>query len=137
MSRRAKIVCTLGPASSSPVLLTALVAAGLDVARLNMSHGGRDAHQEVCQAVRDASDAAGHSVGVLVDLQGPRIRLGTFPAGPALLSAGQEFSITGEDVPGDAGQASVTYTGLADDVLPGDRVLVDDGRIVLEVLKVH
>lgn len=137
MSRRAKIICTLGPASSSPGMLAALVAAGLDVARLNMSHGSQDAHRKTYQTVREASDAAGHSVGVLVDLQGPKIRLGTFPAGPALLSVGQEFSITADDVPGDAGHASVTYRGLANDVLPGDRVLVDDGRIVLEVLKAH
>jgi len=137
MSRRAKIVCTLGPASSSPERLAALVAAGLDVARLNMSHGTLDGHQRAYQAVRAASDASGHSVGVLVDLQGPKIRLGTFPAGPVRLSAGQEFVITAEDVPGDSSQASTTYAGLADDVRPGDRVLVDDGRIVLEVLAVR
>jgi pyruvate kinase len=137
MSRRAKIVCTLGPASASPERLAALVAAGLDVARLNMSHGTQDAHRQAYQAVRDASDAAGHSVGVLVDLQGPKIRLGTFAAGPVRLSAGQEFSITTEDVPGDSSQASTTYRGLADDVGPGDRVLIDDGRIALEVQSVR
>src|ERR1700734_3722740 len=99
MSRRAKIVCTLGPASSSPEAITALVAAGLDVARLNLSHGTRAGHEQAYRAVRDASDAAGHSVGVLVDLQGPKIRLGTFAAGPVRLSAGQEFTVTAEEVP--------------------------------------
>ena len=137
MSRRAKIVCTLGPASSSPERLTALVAAGLDVARLNMSHGTQDGHWQVYQAVRDASDAAGHCVGVLVDLQGPKIRLGTFAAGPVRLSAGQEFTITAEDVPGGSSRVSTTYLSLAGDVRPGDRVLVDDGRIVLEVVRVR
>src|SRR6202049_4601999 len=132
MSPRAKIVCARGPASSSPERLGALVAAGLDVARLNMSHGTQDGHQRAYQAVRDASDASGHSVGVLVDLQGPKIRLGTFPAGPVRLSAGQEFTITAEDVPGDSSQASTTYAGLADDVRPGHRGLVDDVRLVSE-----
>ena len=137
MSRRAKIVCTLGPASSSPERLAALVAAGLDVARLNMSHGTQAGHRQAYQAVRDASDTAGHSVGVLVDLQGPKIRLGTFATGPVRLSVGQEFTITAEDVPGDSSQVSTTYRGLPDDVGPGDRVLVDDGRIVLEVVEVR
>jgi pyruvate kinase len=137
MSRRAKIVCTLGPASASPERLTALVAAGLDVARLNMSHGTQAGHQQAYHAVRDASDAAGHCVGVLVDLQGPKIRLGTFASGPVRLAPGQEFTVTGEDAAGDSSQVSTTYRGLADDVRPGDRVLVDDGRVVLEVLSVR
>src|SRR6185437_5574185 len=80
MSRRAKIVCTLGPATSDPGRITELVAAGLDVARLNMSHGDHDAHRSAYQAVRAASDASGRSVGMLVDLQGPKIRLGRFAA---------------------------------------------------------
>jgi pyruvate kinase len=134
MSRRAKIVCTLGPASSSPELLAALVAAGMDVARFNMSHGTQAGHLAAYRCVRTASDAAGHSVGVLVDLQGPKIRLGTFAAGPVRLVAGQEFTITVRPVPGDGNEASTTYPGLADDVRPGDRVLVDDGRVVLEVI---
>ena len=134
MSRRAKIVATLGPASSSPERLAELVAAGIDVARLNMSHGTHESHLAAYQCVRAASDAAGHSVGVLIDLQGPKIRLGTFAAGPVRLLAGQEFTITTRDVPGDGREAGTTYAGLADDVRPGDRVLVDDGRVVLEVL---
>ena len=85
-SRRAKIVCTLGPATSSPGQIAALVAAGLDVARLNMSHGDHGAHRAVYDAVRAACDASGRSVGVLVDLQGPKIRLGRFAAGPVTLS---------------------------------------------------
>jgi len=134
MSRRAKIVATLGPASSSPERLAELVAAGIDVARLNMSHGTRAGHLAAYRCVRAASDAAGHSVGVLVDLQGPKIRLGTFAAGPVRLLAGQEFTITTREVPGDQHEAGTTYAGLAGDVRSGDRVLVDDGRIVLEVL---
>jgi pyruvate kinase len=137
MSRRAKIVCTLGPASSSPDQIGALVAAGLDVARLNMSHGSRDTHLASYHAVRAACDASGHSVGVLVDLQGPKIRLGRFASGPVTLVAGQEFTITAEDVPGGQNEASTTYPELAGDVRPGTQVLVDDGRVVLEVTGVR
>ena len=131
--RRAKIVCTLGPATSTPDQVAGLVAAGMDVARLNMSHGGQDGHRAVYQRVRAASDAAGHSVGVLVDLQGPKIRLGTFRDGPARLTPGQEFSITVRPAAGDEHEVSTTYPGLAGDVRPGDTVLVDDGRVVLQV----
>jgi pyruvate kinase len=137
MSRRAKIVCTLGPATSSPDQIGALVKAGLDVARLNMSHGDHDGHRAVCQAVRAAGDASGRSVGVLVDLQGPKIRLGRFADGPVTLTAGQEFTITGEDVPGDQDEVSVSYPGPAGDVRPGTQLLVDDGRVVLEVTAVQ
>ncbi|HEU5387867.1 MAG TPA: pyruvate kinase [Streptosporangiaceae bacterium] len=137
MSRRAKIVATLGPATSGPDQIGALVAAGLDVARLNMSHGDHDSHQAAYDGIRAASDASGRSVGVLVDLQGPKIRLGTFAAGPVTLAPGQEFTFTGEDVPGDQHEVSVSYPGLAGDVRPGTRLLVDDGRVVLEVTAVH
>ena len=137
MSRRAKIVATLGPATSSPDRIGALVAAGLDVARLNMSHGDHDGHRAANEAVRAASDASGRSVGVLADLQGPKIRLDRFAAGPVTLTPGQEFTITGEDVPGDQHEVSVSYPGLAGDVRPGTRLLVDDGRVVLEVTAVH
>ena len=134
MSRRAKIVCTIGPATAGRPAIDELVAAGLDVARLNMSHGTRADHTAACRAVRAASDDAGRGVGVLVDLQGPKIRLGTFASGPVHLAAGGEFTITGEDVPGDGTQAATTYPGLAGDVKAGDQILVDDGRVVLEVL---
>src|SRR5216683_704977 len=136
MSRRAKIVCTLGPASSSPERLAALVAAGLDVARLNLSHGSHADHLEMYRRVRAAADEAGRGVGVLVDLQGPKIRLGSFPDGPVRLAAGEEFTITTEEIPGNRREASTTYKGLADDVRSGDRVLVDDGRVALEVIAV-
>jgi pyruvate kinase len=137
MSRRAKIVATLGPATSGPGQVAALVAAGLDVARLNMSHGDHDAHRAAYDAVRAAGDASGRSVGVLVDLQGPKIRLGRFAAGPVTLAPGQEFTITGEDVPGDQHEVSVSYPGLAGDVQSGTRLLVDDGRVVLDVTAVQ
>jgi pyruvate kinase len=137
MSRRAKIVCTLGPASSSLEGAAGLVHAGLDVARLNMSHGGYADHLAAYQAVRAAGDEAGRSVGVLADLQGPKIRLGRFASGPVMLCAGRDFDITGDEVEGNAREASSTYSELAADVRAGDRILVDDGRVVLEVTGVR
>jgi len=133
MSRRAKIVCTLGPATSSQEQITALIGAGMDVARLNMSHGSQADHLETYRRVRAGSDATGRSVGVLADLQGPKIRLGEFPGGPVRLSAGDEFAITTEDIPGNQHEASTTYKGLADDVRAGDRILIDDGNVQLDV----
>jgi pyruvate kinase len=136
MSRRAKIVCTLGPASSSQDRITALISAGLDVARLNLSHGTYDDHLTAYQRVRAGSDATGRSVGILADLQGPKIRLGNFPGGPFRLAAGDQFAITTDDVPGTEREASTTYQGLADDVKPGDRILIDDGNVQLDVISV-
>src|SRR5213594_1342591 len=134
MTPRAKIVCTLGPASRDPEVIRALLEAGMDVARLNFSHGTHEEHAALYRAVRAASDAAGRAVGILADLQGPKIRLGIFAGGEALLEAGRDFEITTEPVEGDARRASTTYEGLARDVRPGDALLVDDGRVRLEVL---
>src|SRR5579863_3741075 len=133
MTHRAKIVATLGPASSSPEQLMKLVLAGLDVARLNMSHGSYADHRAAYEAVRAAGDQTGRSVGVLVDLQGPKIRLGKFGEGPVMLSAGNEFDITGDEIEGNSREASSTYPDLAADVRAGDRILIDDGRVALEV----
>jgi pyruvate kinase len=135
--RRAKIVCTLGPATSTSEQLAALVAAGMDVARLNLSHGTYADHEEVYRRVRAASDESGRGVGILVDLQGPKIRLGTFGDGPVLLEDGAEFVVTTEDVRGDERICSTTYAGLPGDVGVGDRILVDDGRVGLQVTAVQ
>mgnify|MGYP003694599321 CR=1 FL=1 len=129
--RRAKIVCTLGPASSSPERLAELVAAGMDVARLNMSHGDYADHERTLRGVRDAAAGAGRPVGVLADLQGPKIRLGRFTNGKEKLHVGDTFAITVEDVEGTVERCSTTYKGLCGDVRPGDLILIDDGRIAL------
>ncbi|MDI5963178.1 pyruvate kinase [Streptantibioticus silvisoli] len=131
--RRAKIVCTLGPATDGYDRIKALVDAGMDVARLNLSHGSHTEHEDRLRHVRKAADEAGRGVGVLADLQGPKIRLGSFREGPVLLERGDTFTITTEDVEGDLHHCGTTYPGLAADVSPGERVLVDDGRVVLEV----
>jgi pyruvate kinase len=134
--RRAKIVCTLGPATSSAEQIQTLVDAGMDVARLNLSHGEYADHEETYLRVRRASDQAGRGVGVLVDLQGPKIRLGNFADGPVLLERGHEFTITTDDVPGDAEMVSTTYAGLPGDVDAGDRILIDDGKVGLTCVAV-
>ncbi|MFF9314453.1 pyruvate kinase [Streptomyces sp. NPDC014748] len=132
--RRAKIVCTLGPATDTYDRIKALVDAGMDVARLNLSHGTHAEHEERYRHVRRAADETGRSVGILADLQGPKIRLDRFHEGPVLLERGDTFTITVEEgVQGDRHICGTTYAGLADDVTPGDRILVDDGKVVLEV----
>ena len=132
-SRRAKIVCTLGPATSTPEQIRELVDAGMDVARLNLSHGTREEHAQVYRHVRAASDASQRAVAVLVDLQGPKIRLGEFEDGGVTLAPGDHFTITTEPVEGTRELASTTYASLAKDVSPGARVLIDDGRVALRV----
>src|SRR6478609_4329307 len=134
--RRAKIVCTLGPATSSAERLSELVAAGMDVARLNLSHGAYEDHEKVYLEVRRASDESGRAVGVLVDLQGPKIRTGRFADGPVTLENGARFTITVEDVLGDQDRVSTTYKGLPGDVTVGDRLLIDDGKVALQAVEV-
>jgi pyruvate kinase len=135
--RRAKIVCTLGPAVDTPEDIRRLVEAGMDVARLNMSHGNHDDHRRRYDLVRQASDSTGHGVGILADLQGPKIRLETFAGGKAKLVAGEEFVITTRDVVGDATICGTTYHGLPGDVSEGDPILVDDGKLRLRVVSVE
>ncbi len=134
--RRAKIVCTLGPATSTPEKIRDLVDAGMNVARLNLSHGSYADHESIYKMVRAASDDSGHAVGVLVDLQGPKIRLGHFASGPVDVVTGDEFTITTRDVPGDRGMCSTTYAGLCGDVSKGDTILIDDGKLRLRAVSV-
>lgn len=130
-------MCTLGPATSSEERIRELVHAGMDVARLNMSHGTHADHARAYRTVRQAADETGHGVGIFADLQGPKIRLETFADGPVELRAGQTWTITTRDVPGDAEVAGTTYTGLPGDVSPGDPILVDDGKVRLRVTAVE
>ena len=136
MKRRAKIVCTLGPATHSYEGVRALVYVGMDVARLNFSHGAHEQHRQAYMWVRQASDESGRGVGVLADLQGPKIRLGTFRDGPTTWATDEVVTITTEACAGSHDRVSTTYAGLAGDVGAGDRLLVDDGRVALRVLSV-
>ncbi|GAA3172234.1 MULTISPECIES: pyruvate kinase [Streptomyces] len=132
--RRAKIVCTLGPATDTYEQIKALVDAGMDIARFNLSHGTYADHEARYARVREASVETHRSVGVLADLQGPKIRLGRFREGPVLLERGDTFTITVDPAAeGDRHLCSTTYDGLAADVTTGERILVDDGKVTLEV----
>ncbi|MCP9944524.1 pyruvate kinase [Streptomyces somaliensis] len=134
--RRSKIVCTLGPAVDSYEQLRALIEAGMNVARFNMSHGTHTEHEERYHRLREAARDTGQAVGVLADLQGPKIRLETFAEGPVELVRGDEFTITTEDVPGDRTICGTTYKGLPGDVAEGDQILINDGNVELRVLEV-
>ena len=132
--RRAKIVATLGPASSTYDQLRALIRAGMNVARFNLSHGSHAIHEEVYANLQRASADEGVPVAILADLQGPKIRLETFADGPHLLNPGDVLTITTEDTPGTKDLVGTTFKGLPQDVKPGDTLLVDDGKIQLEAI---
>src|SRR5499426_1010860 len=134
--RRTKIVCTIGPASSSTEELDRLVAAGLDVARLNFSHGTHDEHAEVIRKIREGEARWGRPIAILQDLQGPKIRLGTFGPGGGErvdLEAGQRFTLVPWSALGTRDIASVSPGDTLRQLGPGDRVLMDDGMIELRV----
>ena len=133
MTRRGKIVCTLGPATGTDEAVKALVEVGMDVARLNFSHGDYADHEAAYDRVRKASDATGRAVGILADLQGPKIRLGRFAGGPTVWANGETVRITVEECEGTHDRVSTTYKNLSKDAQPGDRLLVDDGKVALVV----
>ncbi len=130
-ARRTKIVCTLGPAVASKEGILRLVEDGMDVARLNCSHGTHADHEQNYRWVREATDETGRAVGVLADLQGPKIRLGTFANGEEIWANGEVVRITVDDVEGTHDRVSTTYKNLAKDAKPGDRLLIDDGKVAV------
>lgn len=134
--RRAKIVATLGPATSNYDTLRALVEAGVDVARMNLSHGSYDVHEQTYKDLRKAAQDVGKPVGVFVDLQGPKIRLTKFREGPVMLVKGATFKITTDDIVGDVSICGTTFRGLPQDVKVGDFLLVDDGKVKLRATDV-
>jgi len=135
--RRTKIVCTLGPSSSSRETIDALIAAGMDVARLNFSHGTYEVHRKTYETVREAAAAQRKSVAILMDLQGPKIRTGKLVNGHSVeLKQGAAFIITSEPIVGTADRVSTTYEPLPQDVKAGDRILIADGAMELRVERV-
>jgi pyruvate kinase len=137
MLRRTKIVATLGPASSDKKTLARMVDAGLDVVRINFSHGSPAEHRKRVELVRFLARRAGRAIGVLVDLQGPKIRIGRFRDGKVNLKPGGKFVLDAECELGDEHLVGLDYRSLPNDVHPGDTLLLDDGRIVLGVASVR
>ena len=126
----------MGPAVESPEKVRELIAAGMNMARLNLSHGGYEEHQSRLDLVRSAAIEAGKPVAILVDLQGPKIRLARFKAGPHDLARGDIFTITTDEVEGTKDRVGTTYKGLPGDCKSGDRILIDDGKVTVEVIEV-
>ncbi len=137
MSRRSKLVCTLGPATDSDDAVRALADAGTDVFRINMSHGAPEAHASAVERVRRTSDALDRPLAVMADLPGPKIRLGALASDPLVLTAGSPFALRTSGGPGDVSGASTSYAGLAADVRPGDRILLADGAAELRVQRIE
>ncbi|MGH7411502.1 MAG: pyruvate kinase, partial [Candidatus Methylomirabilis sp.] len=133
--RKTKIVCTIGPASSKPEVIERLFDAGMDVARLNFSHGTWEEHRDVVRTVRELSAKKDRPVAILQDLQGAKVRLGLFRDGSATIRSGDQFTLTTREVEGTEKIASITYDRLATEVKPGDQILIDDGLIHLEVVR--
>jgi pyruvate kinase len=133
--RNTKIIATVGPASRSPEMLRAMLAAGVDVFRINASHGTHGEHAAAIRMIRGVAEEAGTAPAILLDLQGPKIRLGKFAEGAVTLPTGARFRITTEDVIGTAALASTTYAAFAHDVVPGNRVLLADGSVELRALE--
>ena len=136
MARRTKIISTIGPASSDPETIGALVAAGIDVARLNFSHGSHEEHRRVVGRIREAAAQQGRSVSILQDLQGPKIRVGVMQNGGVLLHKGQRVVLTAipmEESTSD--RVFISYETLAQDIKPGGRILIDDGLLELKILE--
>ncbi|MSV64825.1 MAG: pyruvate kinase, partial [Actinobacteria bacterium] len=134
--RRAKIVCTIGPAVESVEKIAELVDAGMNMARLNLSHGDYAEHQSRMDMVRAAAKKANKPIAVLVDLQGPKIRLARFADGPHELSRGDIFTITTDEIEGSKERVGTTYKGLPGDCKPGDYILIDDGKVTVQVSEV-
>jgi len=131
--RKTKIVCTLGPATDAPETIRAMIDAGLDVARVNFSHGLHEEHKVRINSLRDACNECGSTVALLADTKGPEIRLGTIENGETTLTAGNTFVLTTDSIEGNAVRASITYDGLPGEVSQGTRILIDDGLIELIV----
>lgn len=137
MRRRTKIVCTIGPATESPERIELLIRAGMDIARLNFSHGDHAYHRRNYQRIREAAERLGANVAIMMDLQGPKIRTGKLQDAQLVeLVEGEEFTITTEETPGTARRVSTTYANLPNDVKPGDRILIADGTLEVEVCRV-
>ena len=133
---KTKLVCTIGPASDSPQILETMILAGMNVARLNFSHGDYASHKETIKKIRSASEAVGRQVAIMADLPGPKMRVGEFAEEPIELQPEDKFTLTTEEVIGDRTRVSVSFSRLPQAVKPGDRLFLNDGYIQMEVEQV-
>lgn len=136
MTRRTKIICTLGPSTDNEAVMRALIEEGMNVARFNFSHGPHDEQMGRLKMLRKLRKELGKYVAALLDTKGPEIRLVEFEKGKTELKTGQTFTLTTDDIPGTDERVSITYKNLADDVKPGDHILIDDGLVALEVVEI-
>ncbi|MBR1559018.1 MAG: pyruvate kinase [Clostridia bacterium] len=135
--RKTKIICTIGPASESAEVLTAMAKAGMNVARINFSHGTHAEHAQKIETIVRVREALDLPIAIMLDTKGPEYRIKTFANGPILLKEGAPFTLCVDDVPGDETRVSVSYAGLADDLEPGDRVLLANGLLALDVERIE
>jgi len=136
-SNKTKIVCTIGPASESPEIMEQMIRAGMNVARLNFSHGDFDSHKKIIENLREVARATGQRVTIMADLPGPKMRIGQLDKEPIELEPGDSFILTTEDILGDSGRVSVTFDRLPQSVKPGDTLYLNDGYIQIEVVRVE
>ena len=135
--RKTKIICTIGPASQSEEVLTAMCQAGMNIARINFSHGTHEEHLEKIETIRRVREKLGQPIAIMLDTKGPEYRIKTFKNGRITLKEGAAFTLCVDDVPGDETRVSVNYAGLADDLEPGDRVLLANGLLALDVEQIE
>jgi pyruvate kinase len=135
--RKTKIVCTIGPSCQSREMLEQLIGKGLDVARLNFSHGSHESHGEVIKTIRELSEKLKKPVAIMMDLCGPKIRLGEIPGGPVTVNDGALFTLVEEEIPGDSTKATITYKNLHKEIHVGARILIDDGLVELRVEEIQ
>ena len=136
--RKTKMICTIGPASEKPEILSKIIEAGMNASRHNFSHGDHEEHKGRILLVKELAKKYNKEIAVMLDTKGPEIRTGKFEPKKIELQAGAEFTVyAGGDVVGDATQCSVTYEGLANDVKPGNVILIDDGLVGLEVKSIE
>ncbi|MEP7241991.1 MAG: pyruvate kinase, partial [Devosia sp.] len=134
--RRVKIIATLGPASNTEAVIEQLARAGADVFRINMSHASHDLMRDTVQKIRSVERTLAHPIGILVDLQGPKLRVGRFAGGSTTLTAGHKFILDGSETPGTAERVNLPHPEILQSVSVGDRLLLDDGKLQLKATKV-
>ncbi len=135
--KKTKIVCTMGPSTDNLELLVDMIRSGMDLARFNFSHGDHESHRERIALVRKAAEIAGKPIALICDTKGPEMRLGLFEGGKVMLSPGEEFTLTTDEVMGNRELATVNYAGLPEEVSPGNQILLADGMLVLEVTAIE